>query len=278
MTKLAYLLAMTVVLGVATDGARAGASSAGLDAASAIQARKKNPGDMSYRAALRLQNKVAALQPRQARLIAPSLRLAIDGMGPAERAEFLPADWGVLIVGKTVDTVVPMRRGGFFSVPALAHAQSRQEDAIVMFNAQSRSNSVDVGWYVNLPADGKLAYRQFGQALDELKQAQAAIPWWDLPLAREKRARFNALRACFATQEGTILVAGRPSGRKLGAHCSLLAFDAERLNADPAIAFEGRLDYVALDDTAHYPTDEIDAAPDDRKLSEAGRGAPRQLR
>lgn len=277
MIKLAYILALTVAL-AAADGARAGASSADAETAGASHARKKNPGDMSYRAALRLQNKVAALQPRQAQLIAPSLRLAIAGMDHAERAEFLPAGWGVAIVGKTVDTLVPMRRGGFFSVPALTHAQSRQEDAIVMFNAQSRKNSVDVGWYVHVPASGKLAYRQFGQALEEMKQAQAAIAWWDLPLAGEKRARFNALRACFSTGDGTILVAGRPSGRKLSAHCSLLAFDPERLGADPAIAFQGQLDYVALDDSAHYPSDDIDAAPDDRKLSEALRGAPRQMR
>lgn len=272
MNKLAYLLALTIAFGLAADGAQADAAKD-----ESAHARKKNPGDMSYRAALRLQNKVAALQPKQARLIVPSLRLSIAGMDHAARAEFLPADWGVAIVGKTVDTLVPMRRGGFFAVPQLAQAQSHQEDAIVMFNAQSRKNSVDVGWYVNVPSSGKLAYRQFGQALEELKQAQAAIAWWDIPLAGEKRARFNALRACFLSGEGTILVAGRPSGRKLGPHCSLLAFDAERLRADPAIAFEGNLDYVALDDSAHYPSDAIDLAPDDRTLSEAGRGGPQQI-
>lgn len=255
MNKLAYVLAVTMAINAPAALARAGAGHA---ASEGVQARphaerRKNPGDMSYRAAWRMQKKVASLLPKEARLISPSLRLSIAGMDPAARAEFKPADWGVAIVGKTVDTVVPMQRGGYFAVPQLSQAQGRQEDAIVMFNAQARKNSLDIGWQLNVPASGLLAYREFGQALAELKLAQAGIAWWDIPLAAEKKARFNALRACFSGQEGVILVAGQPAGTKLSAHCSLLAFDPARLGADPAIAFVGTLEQVTLDDSASYP-------------------------
>lgn len=173
-------------------------------------------------------------------------------MDPAARAEFLPLQWGVAIVGKTVDAVVPMRRGGYFSVPQLAQAQARQEDAIVMFNAQARKNSVDLGWHVNVPESGRLGYRQFSQALEELKLAQAGIAWWDIPLAQEKKARFDALRACFSHPAGEILVDGQPAGRKLSEHCTLLAFDPEHITADPPIAFVGQLEHVTLDDSSSY--------------------------
>jgi hypothetical protein len=238
---------MTALLGWGSAGAapdRPGAQNA---------ARKKSPGDLSYRTVWRMQRRVEAMLPKEASLISPTLRLSLTGMGEAERAEFLPADWGVAIVGKTVDTVVPMRRGGYFSVPELPQAQARSEDAIVMFNSQMKKNGLVVGWHVNIPAGGRLAYRQFGQALAELKMAQNDMPWWDIVARAEKHARFNAIRACFADQDGKILVGGTPAGVKLSAHCSLLAFDERELQNDPAIDFAGKLDFVTLDNSDNYP-------------------------
>lgn len=216
-------------------------------------ARKKSPGDLSYRTAWRMQRRVEAMLPKEARLISPTLRLSLTGMGEAERAEFLPPDWGVAIVGKTVDTVVPMRRGGYFAVPELPQAQARSEDAIVMFNSQMKKNWLAVGWHVNVPEGGRLAYRQFGQALAELKTAQDDMPWWDIVARAEKHARFNAIRACFADQHGKILVGGTPAGVKLSPHCSLLAFDERELKDDPAIDFAGQLEFVTLDNSDNYP-------------------------
>jgi len=216
-------------------------------------ARKKSPGDLSYRTVWRMQKRIDALLPKQARLISPTLRLSVTGMAEAERAEFLPPDWGVAIVGKTVDTVVPMRRGGYFVVPQLPQAQARGEDAIVMFNSQMKKNWLDVGWHVKVPEGGRLAYRQFGRALDELRMAQQDMPWWDIMARAEKHARFNAIRACFAGKHGKILVGGTPAGVKLSDHCSLLAFDERELKNDPAIDFAGELDFVTLDHSEHYP-------------------------
>jgi len=216
-------------------------------------ARKKSPGDLSYRTVWRMQKRIDAMLPKEARLISPTLRLSVTGMGETERAEFLPPDWGVAIVGKTVDTVVPMRRGGYFAVPQLPQAQARGEDAIVMFNSQMKKNWLDVGWHVNVPEGGRLAYRQFGQALDELRMAQHVMPWWDIMARAEKHARFNAIRACFSDQNGKILVGGSPAGVKLSTHCSLLAFDERELKNDPAIDFAGELDFVTLDHSDNYP-------------------------
>ncbi len=214
--------------------------------------RKKKAGDVSYRTMWRIQQRAAALQPKDATLISPVLRLSLKGMGQFDRAEFQPESWAVAIVGKTVDALVPMRRGGYFALPALPQAQSRSEDAIVMFNSTERSNWFDVGWQVNVPASGTLAYTQFGQALAELKRAQDDMPWWDIMVIAEKRARFDAIRACFTSERGAILVAGEPAGQKLSRHCSLLPFDPQRMQGDPAIAFVGGLDFVTLDNTANY--------------------------
>ena len=221
--------------------------------------RKRHIGDVSYRTMWRMQQRVAALLPKNATLIAPVLRLSLKGMGQFDRTEFQPESWAVAIVGKTVDERVPMRRGGYFAVPALPQAQVHSEDAIVMFNARERKSWFDVGWDVRVPSGGTLAYTQFGQALAELKRAQDDMPWWDIMAIPEKNARFDALRACFTTDKGNILIAGEPAGKKLSPHCSLLTFDPQRLNGDPAIAFVGGLDFVTLDNAANYTVDTGDA-------------------
>ena len=214
--------------------------------------RTKKAGDISYRTLWRMQKRVESMRPKTATLISPVLRLSASGMGEFERTEFKPDSWSVAIVGKTVDELVPMRRGGYFALPSLPQAQVRNEDAIVMFNSKARKNWFDVGWHVNVPPSGSLSYMQFGQALTELKQAQSAMPWWDIMAMAEKNARFDAIRACFKSDQGKILLAGAQAGQKLTAHCTLLAFDPTRLNDNPAIAFAGGLDFVTLDNTANY--------------------------
>lgn len=214
--------------------------------------RKKKLGDVTYRTLWRMQKRVQAMLPQDASLISPVLRLAPFGMTKFDRTELQPESWAVAIVGKTVDELVPMRRGGYFALPALPQAQSRSEDAIVMFNTSSRKNWFDVGWHVSVPSSGTLRYTQFGQALAEIRQVQAGIPWWDIVSAPEKAARFDAIRVCFSSRQGKILVADKPAGVQLSPHCTLLAFDPAKLAADPAIGFVGNLDFVTLDDSSSY--------------------------
>lgn len=267
MFKLAFPLILVIALSaiVADAGANAGASAeanavavpleyadGAAQAQGVLTPRKKRLGDVSYRTMWRLQKRVSAMLPKHAQLITPVLRLSVSGMGESERTEFRPESWAVAIVGKTVDALVPMHRGGYFELPSLPQAQARTEDAIVMFNAAPSKNWFDVGWHVTVPANDTLAYRQFGQALAELKLAQQEMPWWDIMARPEKNARFDAIRACFATDKGNIMVRGVTAGLKLSTHCSLLAFDPAEVSADPAIAFVGGLEFVTLDNSANY--------------------------
>ncbi len=257
MLKLAHALTVTIAL-AATGSAMAVPQEYADSAAQAqgvLTPRKKKLGDVSYRTMWRLQKRVEAMLPKGAQMISPVLRLSVAGMGEFERTEFQPSSWAVAIVGKTVDALVPMRRGGYFVLPTLPQAQARNEDAIVMFNSPSSKNWFDVGWHVNIPSSGTLLYTQFGQALAELKLAQDEMPWWDIMVIPEKTARFNAIRACFTSEKGKILVAGFPAGHKLSPHCTLLAFNPDQVRADLAIDFVGGLEYVTLDNSANYSVD-----------------------
>jgi hypothetical protein len=257
MLKLAHALYITVGLLAWADGVAAPKEY--VDSAAAAQGvatpRKKKLGDVTYRTLWRMQKRVDAMLPKSATLITPVLRLVPTGMAQFERTELQPESWAVAIVGKTIDELVPMRRGGYFALPALPQAQSRGEDAIVMFNTASRRNWFDVGWQVNIPSSGTLRYTQFGQALAEIRHAQSGIPWWDIVSAPEKAARFDAIRVCFHSRQGKILLAGAPAGLQLTPHCALLAFDPANLAADPAIGFAGEVEFVTLDNSASYDAD-----------------------
>ena len=86
----------------------------------------------------------------------------------------------------------------------------------------------------------------------------------------EKNAHLNAIRACFSTRTGQILVAGAPAGKKLSPHCTLLAYDPRHVPADPAIEFVGGLEFVTLDDSANYPQD-ISGNDDPLRRTRSGR-------
>lgn len=245
--SLTCLLAVMPSLAVAEPASAVHAATSG-----SAQAPRKKAGDLSYQTMWRMQKRVDGLLPRQATMIRPVLRVAISGVDERERIEFLPAAWGVAIIGRSIDTVVPMRRGGYFAVPQIAPALARGEDAIVTFNLAQHKKWFDVGWQVTVPADGQLRYADLAQAFAELKQAQQEMAWWDIMVIDEKNARFDAVRACFDAPHGRILVDGAEAGQKLSEHCTLLAFDATRLGTNPSVRFDGPLDSVTLDSVAHY--------------------------
>lgn len=218
----------------------------------AVQARKKQAGDLSYQTMWRMQARASAMLPRGAQLITPVLRLTLGDMGERERIEFLPSSWGLAIIGKTFDTVLPMRRGGYFEVPAISWPQARQEDAIVRFNIAPQSKSFEVAWQVAVPDSGSMPYAHLGQAFDELRLAQQEMAWWDIMVMEEKNARFDAVRACFASEGGRILVDGIASGTALSPHCVLLPFEPARASGNAQLVFAGALDSVTLDKSANY--------------------------
>lgn len=262
MIRLACLFPFIFVLpspGWADAAAPAGAASP-VAAGSAVtvqpchpgQQRKKQPGDLSYETMWRMQQRVSAMLPRGGDLITPVLRLSVSGADQRERNEFMPPSCGIAILGKTLDAVLPMRRGGYFEVPAIAQAQARSEAAIVRFNIEQKKKSFEVAWQLAIPGTGVIPYGQLSRAFDELRLAQHAMAWWDIMLMDEKRARFDAVRACFAHEGGAILVDGAAAGRPLSRHCALLPFDAAHARANAPVTFVGDLESVTLDNTAHY--------------------------
>lgn len=253
MTRLALFLFCSIAALAPLPAAAAHAESAAHSAsASTAQPYRKQPGDLSYSTMWRMQKRASAMQPRGAKLLTPVLRLAVHGVDERESNEFLPAPWAVTVLGKSVEVALPMQRGGYFTVPPIAKAQSRSEEAIVRFNTEQRKKRFDIGWQLAVPASGKLSYSELSQAFEELKVAQRDMPWWDIMAISEKNARFDAIRACFSDEKGEIFVAGAPAGTRLSAHCRLLGYDPERTATSTEIVFSGPVDSVTLDRRSNY--------------------------
>jgi hypothetical protein len=207
---------------------------------------KKNPGDFKYREAYQLQRRVVAILPPEPRLIDFRIRVLFAGLNQTERDDFLPAKWGVAIVGDTVDYTVPLARGGYFLLPDLPLA--REEDATLMFNAQTKPRLLGAAFPLRLGEGNVLPYSDFAKAMREFDLFRTKIPWSELGMREIRHAEYDSLRACFALPGGAILIDGAPAGAADGERCSVLKFDVSKVESGAVISFTADLDNLTL----HY--------------------------
>lgn len=206
-------------------------------------AKKKNPGDLPYDGFYKNQVRILAYMPNEPRTIDFASRASFNALGKQERDDYSPQNWGVAIVGDSVDHVVPMIRGGYFVLPDLP--QARAEKAKLLFNTTTQKNFLKTAWILR-HHDNALSYADFARSFEEVKQIQAKIKWYELNLRDEKYSTFDSLKACFITSGGNILLNDVPAKTVEQGRCILLKFDQEQTKSNPTIKFVGALEIVAL--------------------------------
>lgn len=209
-------------------------------------AKKKNLGDLPYGPFYKNQERLIAYLPNEPRIIDLSKRISFNGMGKQERDDYSPQNWGVAIVGDSVDYVVPMTRGGYFILPDLP--QARQEKAKLLFNATTQKNFLKTAWVLR-HHDNTISYKDFARSFVEVKQLQEKIRWYELNLKDEKNAIFDSLKACFRESGGAILLGDAPAKTLELGRCVWLEFNQKQVNLNPAIKFVGALEIVTLANT-----------------------------
>jgi hypothetical protein len=213
---------------------------------------KRNPGDLPYLAAYKVQQRLLALLPPEPRVTDLRMRVLFASLSPAEQDDFMPATWAVAVVGKTFEQAIPVARGGYFMLPEIPVAAD--EDATLMFNTQTRKKTLSAVWSVRVRAGNVLPYRDFAHAIEEFEMVRRKIGRDELSMRQLREHSYNALRACFANRSGTILVDGATSGALASGSCSLLPFDAARTGAGATITFSGELEALTLDAIGGKPT------------------------
>jgi hypothetical protein len=207
---------------------------------------KKNPGDAPYKALFSQQKDLMSYHPPGPLVIDMRFRLSFTELDAAQRDVYLPDTWAVAVVGDTVDHPVEVTRGGYFLLPDLK--QAARERATVMFNTPTRKNWIDVGWLVRLKENNTLPYADFAKALEEIRHTQAKMPWYRIAFHYEKKTRFNALKACFISGDGDIVVDGQPAETTSRGPCKLLKFEPAKADSPGSIiAMAGSLANVTLD-------------------------------
>jgi hypothetical protein len=208
---------------------------------------RKNPGDLGYKWVYGIQRDLNGWLPAEPRLTDFGLRVMFVDMAPAQADAFLPDDWGVAIVGDTVDQTVAIRRGGYFDLPDVPKA--RDEGATLMFHTQTKSRTIGVAWH--LRSDGKsLAYQDFIRALDEVKASQKNVPFYRIGARHIKYAKVDAVKACFAAPDGKLEVEG--AAPLVRGQCALLTHSAALQAANPLIRFSGPIVSLTLEDSRDW--------------------------
>lgn len=213
---------------------------------------KKNPGDLPYKTMFRLQSDLLSYLPAEPRMIDMRLRVSFTAIDGPARDSYLPDTWAVAIVGDTVDEPIAVTRGGYYVLPDLKQAAA--ERATIMYNTQTRKNWVDVAWMVRTKENNTISYPDLARAFDEVRSTQDKMPWYRIAFRFEKKASFDALKACF-TSAGDILIDGQTADTITRGQCKLLKFDPARA-AGPAslITLVGAVEHVTLDNTADANT------------------------
>lgn len=207
--------------------------------------RKTNPGDLPYKSFFNIQNYVQSLMPRGRPVVDLQLRVNFASDKGPHYDRFEPKAWAVAIVGESTDHIVPVSRGGYFLLPELPDAA--HENATIMFNTPTREGRIALEWKLRVGERQTLSYADFAQAIDVVRTVQRKIPFDSRGLREVRMVEYDGLRACFRSNEGRILVGGKPASTTAEGSCQVLKFDAAAPGTGPSeISFVGPLDIVTL--------------------------------
>lgn len=215
-----------------------------------IKART-NPGDLAYGWVFNNQKLLQAILPAQDRMVDFSYRITFTELGVADQDAWAPQGWAVALVANGFEQNIPVERGGYFLLPGLPQGR---RGATIMFREQSLPGHIGAAWRLRVGADRHLPYAGFRQAMDEIRNAQNAIPVGHEGLKLVRTARYDALKACFLAGGGTVLVDGVPAADAAVGSCVVLKYDPALAASGKTIEFKGPLDRVTVVESINYRT------------------------
>ena len=240
------------LLAAALAGCAAPAHSAGQAPAvpTVVTTAARNTAELSYRFFLGVQYELHQHMPSEPHLVDLWYRLAYPEMKEAERDAYVPPAYAITVHAKSVRALVPMRRGAYFSLPAIQDAYD--EDAALVVSDVSRP-WLGVWWTLRVPDSGRMAYGDIRRARAQIATVQGKISDFSHPyLKNVKREPYDGIKACFHDDGGAILVNGKAVADATEGRCKVLFSDSRRIADDSSIAFSGPLDVVSFIDRSYY--------------------------
>ena len=208
-------------------------------------------GEVNYRFAYPLQQKLRSYQPPPPRLLEVWYRGIFPGMSEPERDAYVTEGWTVSVLSESVDVAIPTRRGGYFQLPDLPAAY--EEHGVVLFREPNRRRSIEVEFVLPVDPARPMRYASLGQAVAEMRTVQSNIPFYSLSLRLIKHAHYDGIKACFLDSGGAIRVNGQPLADATVGNCKVLKIDPARAKSDDPVEFAGPLDIVTMVTMRDYP-------------------------
>ncbi len=217
---------------------------------------KINKGDLPYRSFYNLLVRLRALLPPAPRIIEPVYQMSFSHVPIEEEDNFLKPSWNVAIVGTDTDIELPMIRGGYFDLPEpgdkVAKDAKDAKDASIMFNSQTQKNFLRVAYTTRLRPNHALGFTDMKRALFEVSEVQKKIPWYTLGFRAEKYAKFDAIKACFAADDGELRLDGEVLDTIHSARCRIYKIDPQLIDTNREVNFSPAPEIVVLEDSARY--------------------------
>jgi hypothetical protein len=190
--------------------------------------------------------------PQESRLIDMWERFRYASMSLTEQDAYTPPRDGITIVSPSVKATVPVRRGGYFILPAIGQAYLEEGTIQVRQAIDRQYHTMYIVFSLNLGADRHTSYTDLGKASRQIDAVQGKISAFHNGLKHVKHGRHDAIKACFLDAGSAILVAGQSVADASHGNCKLLALDPVRIASGEAIEFSGALDIVTFVDRRDY--------------------------
>lgn len=190
--------------------------------------------------------------PQESRLIEMWEVFRYASMSLAQQDAYLPPSDGIAIVSQSVKATVPVRRGGYFILPQVGQAYLEEGSIHVRQAIDRQYHTMYIAFSLLLGADQRTSYAELGKASGQIDSVQGKISAYHQGVQHIKRARHDAIKACFLDGGGAILVAGQAVADGSSGDCKILTLDPVRIASGEPIAFSGALDIVTFVDRRDY--------------------------
>lgn len=201
-----------------------------------------NEAELTYPGFLLSFAKLNALLPAEPRHFDLLHRIQFTRLNPIEQDQFTSPTWAISIVSRTRDIEVPIVRGGYFLLPIDQVAM--QEHARIIFNTHTRDGVLGLAFQMRRHAGDVIHAADLAAAFAEANQFHveaSKTPLYHGP------GNFNAIKACFATQSGDMIVTHGTGVKSSLGTCQLYVPADGDVNARTDIAFSAEPDIVVLE-------------------------------
>lgn len=219
-------------------------------AAPVVVTASRTTAELSYRFFLGVQYELHQHMPPEPHLVDLWYRVGYPGMPETARDAHVAPERAVAVHSKSVKVTVPMRRGAYFSLPAIQDAYDEHAELVV---SDTSKPWLGVWWTLRVPDSQRMAYGDIRRARAQIAAVQGKISAFSHRYLKEvKRQPYDGIKACFHDGGGAILVNGKEVADATEGRCKVLFSDPDRIADDSSVAFSGPLDVVSFIDRNYY--------------------------